>query len=522
MERSGVSPHDDDDDEKRRLQQSPSTSPKERPNLSSLEIPARSLETDDPTFTTTTRTKSWNSDSATREPLPPRPNSATSALRNLLLPLPLPQRSLSLTFRSKSRARPGGGDDDDDDAAEAENTFLLIPAPPLADPPHSVVSHLFSLFDSQFEVDCVHFAFLAEFLYPFFFLRKLDVHHHIRRSLSVPLDIKPAHLGRTDSGALFRVISAASPRSTIPGADFPSAATWGDIAIHDEINAGEEDIPEEEAVCRICLVELAEGGDTLKLECSCKGELALAHQACAVKWFSIKGNRTCDVCKQEVQNLPVTLLKIQNPRTVRRRRRRPARQQAEVPQNEIVRYSSAYKPQRRKVTKVMSFYMVWQDVPVLVVVSMLAYFCFLEQMLVSEFGPRALAMSLPFACVLGLLSSMIASNMVSRSYMWAYASFQFAVVILFAHIFYAVLNLNAVMSVILSSLTGLGMVVGMNSLIVECLRWRSMQRLPLASSHLQVNGTMQLQQQQQQQRQQSVEDSSVRHIDSSRQQEEVV
>ncbi|KAJ6921552.1 hypothetical protein NC652_015462 [Populus alba x Populus x berolinensis] len=157
----------------------------------------------------------------------------------------------------------------------------------------------------------------------------------------------------------------------------------------------------------------------------------------------------------------------------------------------------------------------------------------LSASLVSDLGPRALAVSLPFSCVLGLLSSMIASTMVSRSYIWAYASFQFAVVILFAHIFYTVLNVNPILSVLLSSFTGFGIAISTNSLLVEYLRWRA--RRQLQSSHQQNDRAMQqaqlLQQQQsmqtwqqenQQPRQQSIEDSNVGTIDSSRQREAII
>lgn len=222
---------------------------------------------------------------------------------------------------------------------------------------------------------------------------------------------------------------------------------------------------EEKAVCRICLIELGEGGETLKMDCSCKGELALAHQECAMQWFSIKGNKTCDVCKQDVQNLPSTLLK-RNANQTSRGLRSDASEQGEDGR-----------------------YRVWQDVPVLVLVSMLAYFCLLEQLLVTEMGTRALALALPFSCVLGLLSSMIASIVVCRSHIWAYASIQFLIVILFAHIMYNVLRVTPVLAVLLSSFIGFGITMSVNSLIMEYLTWGA--RQILQSAHQQIaNGQL--------------------------------
>ncbi|XP_023923870.1 uncharacterized protein LOC112035280 [Quercus suber] len=261
----------------------------------------------------------------------------------------------------------------------------------------------------------------------------------ISRSLSVPINNKERSIRRMDS--FFRVIPS-TPQ--VKDVDVMSNTSPTEDADNNDDDG--EDIAEEEAVCRICLVELCEGGETLKMECSCKGELALAHQECAVKWFSIKGNKTCDVCKQDVQNLPVTLLRIQSMRT---------------------RNTGA-----SRALEDATGYRVWQEVPVLVIISMLAYFCFLEQLLIGNMGTGAIAISLPFSCILGLLSSMTSSTMVKRRFVWVYASVQFALVVLFAHIFYSLVSLQAVLSILLATFAGFGVAVSGSSILVEFFRLR--------------------------------------------------
>ncbi|KAL8255600.1 hypothetical protein R6Q59_030667 [Mikania micrantha] len=265
---------------------------------------------------------------------------------------------------------------------------------------------------------------------------------HIVRSHSVPVLNEDTSIKQMDS--FFRVIPS-TPRVKDSDAIPPILSPTRDTG---------EDIPEEEAVCRICLVELCEGGETLKMECSCKGELALAHKDCAVKWFSIKGNKTCDVCHQDVQNLHVTLLRIQS--SVRNQNLVGATRSSPM---EVNGYGDVYR--------------VWQEVPVLVIVSMLAYFCFIEQLLVGDMGTSAIALSLPFSCVLGLLSSMTSSTMVRRRFVWLYASIQFAFVVIFAHIFYSVVHVQPVLSILLATFAGCGVAMSGSSMIVEILRLKA-------------------------------------------------
>ncbi|XP_058754032.1 uncharacterized protein LOC131627207 [Vicia villosa] len=417
-----------------------------RPSLSSLQIPTRSLES---ALSSSTKTDgpTLSSPGSTRG-LPPRPHSTKvkSSMRNLLS---------DRSFRTKTCSQ------------DSEKTVLIVPDTLSSDGPLDKPSTSRSLSLNKIWTKAAHSLPVTPIANSDAAnvngrhvegdsdLNKVKVNKHMTRSFSVPVNVKAANLRPTDSRRLVRVISARPHTATTDGISTRSDSMQ-EIVIED----ASEDIPEEEAVCRICLVELTEGGDTLRMDCSCKGELALAHQDCAVKWFSIKGNKTCDVCKQDVRNLPVTLLKIPNPPTVVRR-----------PLN---------ASQQREVAN----YRIWQDVPVLVLVSTLAYFCFLEELLVSDLGPRALAISLPFSCILGLLSSLIASSMVSRSYIWAYACFQFAFVILFAHVFYSILNVAAIFSVLLSTFTGFGISISVNSLLMEYIRWKTSRQIQSSNQNI--------------------------------------
>ncbi|PWA51944.1 zinc finger, RING-CH-type, Zinc finger, RING/FYVE/PHD-type [Artemisia annua] len=277
------------------------------------------------------------------------------------------------------------------------------------------------------------------------------IQHPIPRSHSVPELLEDGMIMQEESlGGVFRIIPA-TPKDAI--GTHPTLNFTPTVEADGSNHQGKgEDIAEEEAVCRICMVELQEGAeDTLKMECNCKGELALAHQECAIKWFSIKGNKTCEVCKQDVMNLPVTLLRI--PRSQSRMRGNGAMLQNDSPT-----------------------YRVWQDVPVLVIVSMLAYFCFLEQLLVNHMGSGAIAISLPFSCILGLLASMTSTTMVRKRYAWLYATVQFILVVGFAHVFYSKLHVTGILSVLLATFAGFGGAMCGTSIIYEFLKWRESYR----------------------------------------------
>ncbi|KAF2537222.1 hypothetical protein F2Q70_00006815 [Brassica cretica] len=115
----------------------------------------------------------------------------------------------------------------------------------------------------------------------------------------------------------------------------------------------------------------------------------------------------------------------------------------------------------------------WQGVPTLVMVNMLAYFCFLVQLLFMEMKWSAVPVALPFACIIGFLGSATSSTMAKEKYVWILATIQFSFVVLFSHVFYSRIYVKQpVLCIVLATMVGFGLTMSGTTVITMFIEWR--------------------------------------------------
>ncbi|KAH9608313.1 hypothetical protein KSS87_007800 [Heliosperma pusillum] len=217
-------------------------------------------------------------------------------------------------------------------------------------------------------------------------VQKSAANKKVSRSLSVPGNI-----------VIVRSLSFAAIKE-----QGQSQVQDGEITTASPGDNDDEEIPEEEAICRICFDTCGEG-NTLKMECSCKGALQLIHEECAVKWFSMRGNRNCEVCGQEVSNLPVTLLRVTS-----------AAQGNRGPDQSHSGTYRTIRPWHKNGHVILCEAHPWQDFVVLVLISSICYFFFLEQLLLRLNAVYSVVLS----AMLGFSIAMSLNKLYIHIYYW--------------------------------------------------------------------------------------------------------
>ncbi|CAL1397094.1 unnamed protein product [Linum trigynum] len=201
---------------------------------------------------------------------------------------------------------------------------------------------------------------------------------------------------------------------------------------------------DEAGICRICLDTMREG-IKMKMACSCKGDLRLVHEACAVSWFRTKGNKICEICDQEVTNLPV----------IEFREDSPVKTEEETEDLDTQNWAMNEKSSV-------------QEFLCLVLMSTIGYFVVLELLLVQEKTSRGLSIAAPFAFGLGILASIFAVILGVKEQVWKYAVLEFALVSVIIHLSSIMLNVEPVYSIMLGSVIGMVFAMGINILARHC------------------------------------------------------